>query len=83
MKEEVTWEQWIINVTAVSQPQSEDERAVFIDKQRAALTNALRLVLEHASSETGRAAVPRITEAPGPVSPFPFHVSARVGGMEL
>ncbi|KAH7100930.1 DUF1649-domain-containing protein [Auriculariales sp. MPI-PUGE-AT-0066] len=63
-EEDVTWEQWLLDITAIAHP------------------IPASIILEHTSSEQGRAAVPRIKESSG-VSPFPWRIEVRVGSVEL
>lgn len=48
----------------------------------AALTRSLKMMLTHASSERGRAAVPLITNKDG-ISPFPIKITVKVGEVEV
>lgn len=48
----------------------------------ATLTNALRTMLVHTSSERGRTAVPLITSSAS-ISPFPLRIAVKVGGVEV
>ncbi|PCH34367.1 DUF1649-domain-containing protein [Wolfiporia cocos MD-104 SS10] len=80
-EEEVPWEQW--NVTAeIRQPISDRERQKFDLDLASALTKSLKLMLDYASSEQGRAAVPPITNAIG-ISPFPVKMTVKIGGVEI
>ncbi|KZW01329.1 DUF1649-domain-containing protein [Exidia glandulosa HHB12029] len=80
-REEVIWEQWIINVEA-RQPKTDPERQALLRELSDTLSNALRTILEHTASDRGRAAVPLITQNSG-ISPFPFRVVAKLNGAEL
>ncbi|KAH7100907.1 DUF1649-domain-containing protein, partial [Auriculariales sp. MPI-PUGE-AT-0066] len=81
-EEDVTWEQWLLDITAVAHPIPASNAEAFTNAQSDMLTRALRIILEHTSSDQGRAAVPRIKESSG-VSPFPWRIEARVGSVEL
>lgn len=48
-----------------------------------ALTEALRKILTHTSSERGRLAVPLITNPFNGLSPFPINIRINVGGVEV
>lgn len=75
------WEQWIINVEA-RQPKSDADRQALHRELSDRLARALRTILEHTSSERGRAAVPLITQNSG-ISPFPFRIAAKVGATDV
>ncbi|KAF5349564.1 hypothetical protein D9756_008829 [Leucocoprinus leucothites] len=79
--EDVSWEQWIINVE-FRQHRTERERLTFNTSLANALSKSVQTILIHTSSERGRAAVPPITQSSG-ISPFPFKITARVGGAEV
>ncbi|KAF5388469.1 hypothetical protein D9757_004625 [Collybiopsis confluens] len=46
------------------------------------LTRAVRTMLTHTSSDRGRGAVPRITNAQG-ISPFPIRIAVTIAGVEV
>ncbi|KAI0784067.1 DUF1649-domain-containing protein [Abortiporus biennis] len=81
-EEEVPWEQWVVNAEIRQQPNAERERQKFNADLESALTKSLQTILSHTSSERGRSAVPLITNAQG-ISPFPFKVAVKVGGVEV
>ncbi|KAH7100933.1 DUF1649-domain-containing protein [Auriculariales sp. MPI-PUGE-AT-0066] len=81
-EEDVTWEQWLLDITAVAHPIPASNAEAFTNAQSDMLTRALRIILEHTSSDQGRAAVPRIKDLSG-VSPFPWRIEVRVGSVEL
>ncbi|KIJ37180.1 hypothetical protein M422DRAFT_76132 [Sphaerobolus stellatus SS14] len=80
VEEEVMWEEWVINAE-LRQPVNERDRQSINSNLSTALSEALRKVLTHTSSERGRAIVPPITN-PG-LSPFPFSIKVKVGGVEI
>ncbi|CAL1708419.1 unnamed protein product [Somion occarium] len=80
-EEEVPWEQWTIKA-AIQQPTSERERQKFNSDLASNLTETLRTILTHTSSERGRSRVPPITNNQG-ISPFPVKITVIVGGIEV
>ena len=58
------------------------DRQTFNANLMSTLTNSLRKMLTHTSSERGRMAVPLITEAQS-ISPFPIEMVVTVGGVEV
>ena len=58
------------------------ENQMFRETLSTTLSNALQTILEHTSSEKGRAAVPPITNSSG-ISPFPVKLSVKVAGVEV
>ena len=58
------------------------DRATFNAKLSEKLTETLMTILQHTSSDAGRAAVPPITNSQG-ISPFPFKISVKVAGVDL
>ena len=58
------------------------DRQAFLATLSSTLTKTLYSILGHTSSDRGRAAVPPITTQAG-VSPFPFRISVKVGGVEV
>ncbi|EJD37674.1 DUF1649-domain-containing protein [Auricularia subglabra TFB-10046 SS5] len=80
-EEEYTWEQWVINVE-IRQPKNDDERQTLHRAVSDTLARAVRTILDHTSSEKGRAAVPPIRQNEG-LSPFPYRIVAKIGGLEL
>ncbi|KAJ7878558.1 hypothetical protein B0H14DRAFT_3083029 [Mycena olivaceomarginata] len=80
-KEEVPWEQWIINAE-LRQPKSDRDRQQFLTTLAPTLTKAVQTMLVHTSCEKGRTAVPLITNATG-ISPFPIRIGVSVGGVEV
>ncbi|KAJ7579066.1 autophagy-related protein [Mycena floridula] len=79
-EEEAPWEEWVINIE-LRQPRDR-ERQAFDAALNQTLTEAIYTILTHTSSEKGRACVPLITNAIG-ISPFPFRIGVKVGGIEL
>lgn len=80
-----------LNLTKVSNTSSDGcqmilkdvpDRQAFDANLASTLTNSLRTVLKHTSSERGRMAVPLITEAQS-ISPFPIKMVVRVGGVDV
>ncbi|KAH6906950.1 hypothetical protein BKA70DRAFT_382264 [Coprinopsis sp. MPI-PUGE-AT-0042] len=67
-EELVPWEQWVIDAE-IRQRENADHKALAQH-----LSKTLRHMLEHTSSESGRAAVPLITNATG-ISPFPVDIA--------
>jgi autophagy-related protein 101 len=59
------------------------ERQALNSTLSTALSDALRKILTHTSSERGRAAVPLITNPFNGLSPFPFNIRVKVGGVEV
>lgn len=80
-QEEIPWEEWIINVE-IRQTTYESERLALHTALASKLTSALKTILTHTASERGRTAVPLISSAKG-ISPFPVHLTAKVGGEEV
>ncbi|KAI0338551.1 hypothetical protein BDW22DRAFT_1432356 [Trametopsis cervina] len=80
-EEEVTWEQWNINAE-IQQPVNEKQRRAFETELASTLTKTLKMLLTHTSSESGRDAVPLITNSLG-ISPFPYKMVVKVGGSEI
>ncbi|KAF8509582.1 autophagy-related protein, partial [Gautieria morchelliformis] len=80
--EEVAWEEWIINAE-LRQPHTDRDRQALNTTLSAALTDALRKILTHTSSERGRAAVPLITNPFNGLSPFPINIRVNVGGIQV
>jgi len=80
-EEEIAWEIWTINASIYS-PQSERDRRAILDPLPDTLSNLLLTILNHTSSEKGRACVPPIVTA-GVVSPFPLHIGVKVAGVEI
>ncbi|KAI0341331.1 hypothetical protein BDW22DRAFT_1304889, partial [Trametopsis cervina] len=80
-EEEVIWEQWTINAE-IRQPVNEKQRHAFEAELASTLTKSLEMILTHTSSESGRTAVPLITNAQN-ISPFPYKVGVKVGGSEV
>lgn len=58
------------------------DRQAFDASLASTLTDSLRTMLTHASSERGRMAVPLITEAQS-ISPFPIKMVVRIGGLDV
>ena len=58
------------------------DRQNFNTTLAATLTQSLRMMLTHTSSERGRSAVPLITDASG-ISPFPIEITVTIGGIEV
>ena len=58
------------------------DRQAFDANLTSTLTNSLRTMLTHTSSERGRMAVPLITEAQS-ISPFPIKMVVKVGGVDV
>jgi len=58
------------------------DRQTFDANLALTLTNSLRAMLTHTSSERGRMAVPLITEAQS-ISPFPIKMVVKVGGVDV
>jgi len=80
-EEEVPWEYWVINAE-IRQPKTERDRQLFEANLTTTLSRTLQIILTHTSSETGRAAVPLMTNSSG-ISPFPFRLAVKVAGVEI
>ncbi|TFK64583.1 DUF1649-domain-containing protein [Pluteus cervinus] len=80
-EEDVPWEQWIVNAE-LRQPKSDVDRLNFHASIAASLTKSIHTMLEHTSSEKGRAVVPLITKA-NEISPFPLDIAVKIGGVEV
>ncbi|GJJ15297.1 hypothetical protein Clacol_009573 [Clathrus columnatus] len=82
VEEEVPWEEWHINVD-LRQALTDRDRQTLNSNLSSTLSDALKKILTHTSSERGRAAIPLITNAFNGLSPFPFSIRVRVGGIEV
>lgn len=58
------------------------ERQRFNADLASALTKSLQTMLTHTSSDRGRAVIPLINNATD-ISPFPYKIAVKVGGVEL
>ncbi|THH27517.1 hypothetical protein EUX98_g6664 [Antrodiella citrinella] len=66
----------------VRQPTTERDRQRFNSDLSSTLTKSLKTMLVHTSSESGRAAVPLITNSQG-ISPFPYKITVKMNGTEV
>ncbi|KAF8587135.1 DUF1649-domain-containing protein [Ramaria rubella] len=82
VEEEVAWEEWVINAE-IRQLHTERDRQTLNTNLSTALTDALRKILTHTSSERGRAVVPLITNPFNGLSPFPINICVKVAGTEV
>ncbi|KAK0473944.1 autophagy-related protein [Armillaria novae-zelandiae] len=80
-EEEVPWEEWVINAE-IRQPLDRD-RLTFDSTLAATLTKSIQTMLMHTSSGRGRSVVPPITRTHNGISPFPFKLAVKMGGIEI
>ncbi|KZT02074.1 uncharacterized protein LAESUDRAFT_763182 [Laetiporus sulphureus 93-53] len=71
----------IINAE-MRQPVQDKDRQIFNGELASVLTKSLETMLNYASSERGRSAVPIITNANG-ISPFPIKITVKIKGVEV